>query len=82
MWLNPLEYPRENIRKINLPVLIILGDTDEVLPVEEGVKMFRMIPDAELAIIPRADHLFVLSKAELFNTVVTDFLLRHCDAGT
>lgn len=43
------------IRSIEDPVLVMLGDKDIVTP-EHGVEMFRMIPKAQLYIAPNTTH--------------------------
>lgn len=73
VWLNPLEYPGERIKEINIPVLILVGDRDEINSVETNVRMFRMIQKAELAIIPNTAHIW----DELFTELTLDFYLRH-----
>ncbi|KKM65938.1 hypothetical protein LCGC14_1486270 [marine sediment metagenome] len=79
MWLNPLAYPKETIREIATPVLIIIGDRDQAIPVEEAVKMYQLIPTAELAIVPYADHQVTRYRHELFTNIILDFLLRFSD---
>lgn len=76
-WLTPLGYTAEDYRKIIVPTLIVLGDRDALVPVEEAVEMYRLIPHAELAIGPNATHSFPGAKVELFTQLVSDFLLRH-----
>jgi hypothetical protein len=39
--------------------------------------MYQFIPGAELAIVPNADHSLPRTRADLFSTIVLDFLLRH-----
>lgn len=45
------DLPDEAIRSITVPTLIIIGDKDNVRP-EHAVAMFRLLPDARLAILP------------------------------
>jgi pimeloyl-ACP methyl ester carboxylesterase len=78
MWLAPLSYSAEDLKKIVEPALILVGDRDGlVLTVEQAVESYQMIPQAELAIVPGADHGFPWSKPELFTQLVLDFLLRQ-----
>jgi len=77
MWMTPLGYTAEDFRKIKIPTLILIGDRDETAPVEEAVEMYRFIPGAELAIVPNSDHSLPLTRAELFTTLVLNFLVRH-----
>jgi pimeloyl-ACP methyl ester carboxylesterase len=77
MWMTPLGYTAEDFQKINIPTLILVGDRDQFVPVEEAAEMYRFIRDAELVIVPNSDHSLPTSRAELFTTIVLDFLLRH-----
>ena len=76
MWLTPLNYTAADFEQIAVPTLILIGDRDQLVPVEEATEMYRLIPTAELAIVPNADHLQAAG-SELVQTVVLDFLLRH-----
>jgi pimeloyl-ACP methyl ester carboxylesterase len=44
-------------KTIKVPVLIIWGEEDEVVPVEVGRKFKRDIPKAELVILPKCGHI-------------------------
>ncbi|MHA2358017.1 MAG: alpha/beta fold hydrolase, partial [Candidatus Heimdallarchaeaceae archaeon] len=77
MWLNPASFPKKRIEQINTPFLVIAGDRDAATSIEENVKMYKQIPNAELAIIPNADHDAYESKTDLFNSLVLEFLIRH-----
>lgn len=77
LWLTPLGYTPADFGKISVPTLILSGDRDVLVPVEEAVEMLRLIPKAELAIISNALHSFPKTRVELFTNLVLDFLLRH-----
>ena len=63
-------FTREDMKAIKSPVLIALGDRDGVRP-EHAVEMFRLIPNAQLALFPGADHFLIFQHPEkLFATVV------------
>jgi pimeloyl-ACP methyl ester carboxylesterase len=52
------EFPgwaREDMQEIQAPTLIIIGDADLVTP-EHAVEMYRLIPNANLAVLPATDH--------------------------
>jgi pimeloyl-ACP methyl ester carboxylesterase len=42
---------------ITVPVLVIWGKDDEVVPLEVGMNFKRDLPDAELVILPRCGHI-------------------------
>jgi pimeloyl-ACP methyl ester carboxylesterase len=78
MWLAPLNYTAEDLQKITAPTLILGGDHDDAtLPVEDATALYRLIPQAELAIVPGADHFFPWAKIDIFTQLILDFLLRY-----
>jgi pimeloyl-ACP methyl ester carboxylesterase len=66
-------FSREDMKAIKAPVLIALGDRDMVRP-EHAVEMFRLIPNAQLAIFPGADHFLLLQSPEKLLPTVAAFL--------
>lgn len=66
-------FSNEELTSIKAPVLIIVGDHDFVR-VEHAVDAFRLIPNAELAVIPSASHFVVYSEQERIIPVVRHFL--------
>ena len=78
MWATPLNYAPKDFAPVVAPTLVLLGDRDELVPVEEAVEMHRLLPTAELAVVPSADHgTFFSAKAALFQALMLDFLQRH-----
>lgn len=77
MWWTPLNYTEDDFQKITIPALILIGDRDQIIPVEEAEKMYRLISGAELAVLPNSDHSLPATRSELFINTVLDFLLRH-----
>jgi pimeloyl-ACP methyl ester carboxylesterase len=76
MWYAPLGYTEADVRGVIAPVLIALGDRDGAIPVEEATYLYRLMPNAELAITPNAEHFFPDTTHPLFAQIL-DFLLRH-----
>lgn len=77
MWLTYAGLTREQVARITEPVLVVVGDRDEHVPVEEAVRLYRWLPQAELAILPGASHLRPIMDPATFACSVTDFLRRH-----
>jgi pimeloyl-ACP methyl ester carboxylesterase len=77
MWLDPSEFPSDRVRKISVPTLVLNGDRDEFAPLDDPIRIFQLIPNAELSIIPNADHMAILSQVDVFSKVMLDFLKRH-----
>ncbi|MDH4299993.1 MAG: alpha/beta hydrolase, partial [Dehalococcoidia bacterium] len=67
----------ELLPRIRLPTLVIAGDNDRLIPVENSRILASRIPKAELAIIRGAGHEFFIEDAEEVNKTILDFLGRH-----
>jgi pimeloyl-ACP methyl ester carboxylesterase len=63
----------EEIRSIRAPTLVLIGDHDIVRP-EHAVQMFRLLPHAELAVLPGTDHMTMVDRAEWVPSLVAAFL--------
>jgi pimeloyl-ACP methyl ester carboxylesterase len=77
MYLSYAGLTREQVERIVEPTLVVVGDRDEHVPVEEAVRLYRWLPEAELAILPGASHLRPMFEPTTFARVVSDFLQRH-----
>lgn len=83
MWTTPLDYTPQDFAAVAAPTLVLLGDHDELIPVEEAAEMYRLLPRAELAIVPGAAHgAFFSEKVSAFQSLMLDFLLRHGGSDT
>jgi 3-oxoadipate enol-lactonase len=67
----------ELLPKIKLPTLVIAGDNDRLIPVENSRILASRIPEAELVIIKGAGHEFFIEDAEEANKIILGFLGRH-----
>jgi 3-oxoadipate enol-lactonase len=61
------------LRFATVPVLIISGTADQLIPPSDSEAMHALIPNSRLVIIPDAGHLSNLDKADAFNHVVREF---------
>lgn len=75
MWWTALDYGAEDFRKIVEPSLVVLGDRDGMIELQQAVDEYQLITKAELFIIPNATHF--TAESELSMRIVLDFLLRH-----
>ena len=67
----------EELRAIHAPTLIIHGDRDRFFPAEMPVQLYRLLPDAELAILPNTGHGIPGERPEWLTTLTLDFLSRR-----
>ena len=62
------------VSAVRVPTLVIVGEEDQLTPVEESRRLAEAIPGARLEIIPQAGHLPNLEQPDRFNVVLTRFL--------
>lgn len=67
------EIPADAIRGITAPALVIVGDADVIRP-EHAVEMFRLLPHAQLAVLPGTDHMQVTARTEWLVPMIGAFL--------
>jgi pimeloyl-ACP methyl ester carboxylesterase len=73
-------YSLELLREISLPTLVLHGEYDQIVPVEEGKALYETIAakDKHLIIIPGADHNTIMSGGmQQYLQVLHDFISAH-----
>ena len=60
---------------VTCPALVIGGDRDPIIPLDQTLKLYRALPNAQLAILPGVGH-GAPRRAQLFNLLVLEFLSR------
>lgn len=68
---------RERLSQIQNPTLVIHGETDELVPPENGRMIAELIPNARLMLLAEASHIFVTDKPEVSHQAVLQFLKGH-----
>lgn len=66
----------DDLRGISVPALVLWTTKDPSGPVDEARRIASLIPNAELAVIDEAGHWPQYEKAEEFNRLHLEFLLR------
>jgi pimeloyl-ACP methyl ester carboxylesterase len=66
-------YSAAEVRAIKAQVLIMMGDRDVVRP-EHAVEMYRLIPNAHLAIFPGGDHFMLWGSPDKVLSTLVPFL--------
>ncbi len=64
------------VGELGIPVLLIWGEEDRVVPFELHRTVLRLIPQAEFHAIPGAKHIPHYAKPEVVNPILLDFLRR------
>lgn len=67
----------ERLRELNLPVLVITGDDDRIVPTQDSIRLASEIPGAVLVVIPQAGHLPHEEKPLEFMQAVREFVLSR-----
>ena len=66
-------FSKEELASLKAPILVVNGDHDFVR-VEHAVESVKLIPNAELAVIPDASHFVLYSEQERVIPIVKHFL--------
>jgi pimeloyl-ACP methyl ester carboxylesterase len=67
----------DRLPQICCPTLVISGSEDKIVPAENSRILADQIPGAELVVLPKAGHGYLVECAEESNAIVLDFLHRH-----
>jgi pimeloyl-ACP methyl ester carboxylesterase len=65
---------RDLMRQLRVPVLLVWGESDPLVPLRYGIEMLREIRNSKLEVIPRAGHVPMWENPAAFNDVVLRFL--------
>lgn len=66
----------KRLNEFDLPVLVITGDDDRIVPTEQSVQLASEIPNTELVVIPQCGHVPQEECPNEFMQAITDFLGR------
>jgi pimeloyl-ACP methyl ester carboxylesterase len=78
-----LVWTEKDLRGIPVPTLLIMGEADFALSLEQMLEMRRSIPNAEMLILNHAgmdglaNHRVQFTRADVVGLVILDFLERH-----
>jgi non-heme chloroperoxidase len=69
---------RADLKKIEVPVLVLHGDADRIVPLEvSGARMKEFVPHALLSVVPGAPHGFTWTHGEEANRELLGFIARE-----
>jgi pimeloyl-ACP methyl ester carboxylesterase len=73
---------RDRLGDVRVPVLLVWGEDDNLVPVEDADEFERLIPNARKVIFDDTGHVPMLERPESFNDVVVDFFAEpELDGG-
>lgn len=73
MWIEPVVMQVGDLRKIETPVLVMVGDHD-FTTIEDAVEMARALPHGQLLVVPGAGHGKMTDRPQLVNLAIREFL--------
>jgi non-heme chloroperoxidase len=69
---------RADLPKIDVPILVVQGDADQVLPLDKtGKRLPGLIDDVQLVVIDGGPHAIPWTHADQVNTALLDFLRSY-----
>jgi pimeloyl-ACP methyl ester carboxylesterase len=63
-----------HLSDLSMPILVITGDDDRIVPTANSVKLAGMVPNSKLEIIPNAGHVPHEEQPDLFMQAVDEFI--------
>jgi pimeloyl-ACP methyl ester carboxylesterase len=70
---HPLGLDRR-LREVHVPVLVITGDDDRIVPTEQSIRLAGELPSAQLVVIPNCGHVPHEECPQVWMEAVTPFL--------
>jgi pimeloyl-ACP methyl ester carboxylesterase len=67
-------YGAKELREIETPTWVVLGERDEFIRREHAEYMARTLPNARFLLLPGVSHFAPLQRPAVFNSAVIDFL--------
>jgi pimeloyl-ACP methyl ester carboxylesterase len=76
MWASQPNWPDAEVAKITVPTAVVLGEHDEAITRAHTEHMAKVIPGAELIILPQVSHFAMLQAPEEYTAAVRAFLAK------
>jgi non-heme chloroperoxidase len=64
----------EDLKKIDVPALILHGDVDQIVPIENAYRSSKLIPNATLKVYPGAPHAMISTSKRQVNEDLLEFV--------
>lgn len=65
---------RVHLPQVNCPVLVMHGDSDELVPTERAHEIAQLVPHARLHIVPRCGHMLTMERPAEVNAALMAWL--------
>ena len=66
----------ERLDQLTLPVLVITGDHDRIVPTKDSIRLAGELPNASLEVISNAGHVPHEEQPQVFMDIVSSFLSK------
>jgi len=67
----------EDLQKITVPVLVIQGDADQIVPIDDSGRLsVKLVKNGALKVIPGAPHGLCTTHADIVNEELLGFLMK------
>lgn len=70
---------QDRISDVSIPVLVISGENDQIIPKEQSIQLASELPNSDLVIIPNCGHVPQEECPDLFMKAIDDFI-RNLDS--
>jgi pimeloyl-ACP methyl ester carboxylesterase len=74
MWATEPNYTEDQLRAITTPFLILDGEEEEAIDLNQTKLMAELIPNSELILMPDTGHFAMFEQPEEFNQIILDYL--------
>lgn len=68
---------RSELGRLTMPVLLVWGSDDLLIPIASAIPLQAGIPDTRLVVLDGGGHVCNLDQPEAFNAAVSDFFAAH-----
>ena len=73
-WVDSMRTPDEEIRALPHRTLIVHGREDQVIPVDNSIRLMRLVENGDLHVFAHCGHWVQIERSPDFNRIVGDFL--------
>lgn len=74
IWRSPGGFTREQLKTIQAPTMVALGDHDEIIELAQIEEMSQLIPKGQLRVFKETSHFALWQDPTTFNKVLLEFL--------
>jgi pimeloyl-ACP methyl ester carboxylesterase len=74
---NPTTFSDDELRKIQTPILLLIGDHEVIYKPEDAIqRATRLVPNLKAKIVPNANHIAEYTASEEVNRLILEFLAK------